>query len=102
MRIINPTRNQITLNSVVCDLVFQGDAVGTVKYLKDTIITPQSEVTVRLPIQINPVAVLSLFTTLLTSKQDSIEFKITGTASADNIMLPVDLVYTYDLKKSKK
>jgi LEA14-like dessication related protein len=102
MRIINPTKNQITLNSVVCDLVFQGDAVGTVKYLKDTIITPQSEVTVRLPIQINPVAVLSLFTTLLNGKQDSIEFKITGTASADNIMLPVDLVYTYDLKKSKK
>ena len=102
MRIINPTKNQITLNSVVCDLLLQEEAVGTIKYLKDTIITPQSEITVRLPIQINPVAVLSLFTTILTSKQKTLEFRIKGTASADSILLPVDITYKYDLQKNKK
>lgn len=102
LAVINPTKDQITLNSVVCDLIFQGDAVGTVKYLKDTVIAGQSEIIIRMPLQINALSVISLFTTLVSSKQKTLEFKIKGTASADGILFPVDIKYSYDLQKDKK
>lgn len=102
LSIINPTKDPITLNSVVCDLIFQGDAVGTVKYLKDTVIAGQSEVIIRMPVQINALSVISLFATLLSSKQEKLEFTVKGTASADGILFPVEVKYSYDLKKEKK
>lgn len=102
LAIINPTKDPITLNSVVCDLIFQGDAVGTVKYLKDTVIAGQSEIILRMPLQINALSVVSLFTTLVTTKQKTLEFKVKGTASADGILFPVDIKYTYNLQKEQK
>ena len=102
LAVINPTKDPITLNSVVCDLIFQGDAVGTVKYLKDTVISGQSEIILRMPLQINALSVISLFTTLVSSKQKKLEFRIKGTAGADGILFPVDIKYSYDLQKDKK
>ena len=37
LRIINPTKDQITLNSIVCDLIVNDEAIGTVKFLKDQV-----------------------------------------------------------------
>jgi len=102
LRVINPTKGQITINSVVCDVLFQDEAIGTVKYLKDTIIAGQSEVILRMPVAVNPIAIASLVLTILSSKQKSLSFKIKGTASADNILFPVDIDYSYDLAQAKK
>jgi LEA14-like dessication related protein len=102
LRVINPTKGQITINSVVCDVLFQDEAIGTVKYLKDTIIAGQSEVILRMPVTVNPIAIASLVLTILSSKQKSLSFKIKGTASADNILFPVDIDYSYDLAQAKK
>jgi|APGre2960657404_1045060.scaffolds.fasta_scaffold71971_2 LEA14-like dessication related protein len=102
LRVINPTKNQITINSVVCDVLFQGEAIGTVSYLKDTVIAGQSEVILRMPVKVNPVAIVSLGLTILSTKQKSLNFTVKGTASADNILFPIEIDYSYSLEKDKK
>ena len=101
-RIINPTKTAITVNSVVCDLLLNGNAVGTIKYLQDTEIVGQGETTLRLPVSVNPISIATLFTELLTSKLDKLEFKVKGVVSAENILFPVDVPYSFDLKAFKK
>lgn len=101
-RIINPTKVPIIVNSIVCDLLLQNEAVGTIRYLKDIAIAGQSETIVRIPVTINPLSIITLFTTLLTSKTDKIEFRVKGVVGAENILFPVDVTTTYDLNILKK
>jgi LEA14-like dessication related protein len=101
-RLINPTKVPITVNSIVCDLVLQNEAVGTLRYLKDIAIAAQAETVIRIPVTINPISIISLFTTLLTSKNNQIEFTIKGVVGAENIFFPVNVTSNYDLNIFKK
>lgn len=102
LRIINPTKTTINVNSIVADIMLQGEAIGTLRYLKDISINGQSEIIVRIPAVINPVGLVYLFTTLLTSKTKSIEFKIKGVVSAENILFPVEVTTNYNLDILRK
>lgn len=98
LRIINPGSEAVTINSIVCDVLVQEEAVGTIKYLKDQLINGRSEVVIKIPIQVNVIAVTTLAVKLATSKQEKIDFQIKGNASADNVLFPVNVTYSYDLK----
>jgi LEA14-like dessication related protein len=102
LRIINPTKDQITLNSIVCDLIVNDEAIGTVKFLKDQVITGQSEIVVKMPLAVNTIALVSLGITVLTSKLTELKMKVKGTASAENILFPIDVNYTYKLPTQNK
>ena len=102
LRIINPTKDQITLNSIVCDLIVNDEAIGTVKFLKDQVITGQSEIVVKMPLAVNTIALVSLGITVLTSKLTELKMKVKGTASAENILFPIDVNYKYKLPTQNK
>lgn len=97
IRLINPTKTPITVNSIVCDLLVQGEAIGTVRYLKDTIIAGQAETILRLPVTVNPVSIASLLITILASKSKTVETRVKGVVGSEGLLIPIDITYSYDI-----
>lgn len=100
VRIVNPTKQSITINSFVGDFIWNGDAIGTLKFLKDQVISGQSETKLLIPVQLNPIALISFFATLFTKDKGALEgtYQVKGVLSAENLLFPVDYKSKYDFR----
>jgi LEA14-like dessication related protein len=100
-RIINPTKTPIRVDSIVCDLLLQDSAIGTLTYLVPTTIEPLKETILRIPVKLNPASLVTFFTDILLTKSSKLDFVIKGVVSAENILFPVNVPYSFDLTPIK-
>lgn len=95
LRITNPTSTPISFNSILSDIMLNGNAFATLSNLKETTVNANSEIDFKLPIKLNPLEGLKLAYSLL-KKPSNYTLQMVGTINSNSINFPFDI--TYNLK----
>jgi hypothetical protein len=66
-----------------------------------TTIEPLKETILRIPVKLNPASLVTFFTDILLTKSSKLDFVIKGVVSAENILFPVNVPYSFDLTPIK-
>lgn len=93
LSVINPTSAAISFNSIVADVLLNGNAFATLSTTKQTVINANSSLNVELPIKLNPLEGAKLALSLL-SKPTGYVVNVQGTINSENLNFPINIEYT--------
>ena len=98
MKIINPLATEITISSIISDVIWNGNTIGTVSLTQPTTIQGLKTTLIRLPISFNLVGG-AMFILELVQKGKNVlskaKFQVTGKLNANGVLFPIDYVYNF-------
>jgi LEA14-like dessication related protein len=91
VRLINPANAQITINSIVGDVIWRGTYGATMDYRIETIIPPSGEKTIQIPVKMN-LEFITLLADLVKDKAKILNgtFEIKGVVNAEGLVVPLE------------
>lgn len=93
LSVINPISEAISFNSIVADVLLNGNAFATLSTTKQTVINANSSLNVELPIKLNPLEGAKLALSLL-RKPTGYVVNVQGTINSENLNFPINIEYT--------
>jgi LEA14-like dessication related protein len=93
LSVINPTGTEISFNSIVADVLLNGNAFATLSTNRKTTIKANSSINIDLPIKINPIEGSRLALSLL-KKPAGYIVNVQGTINSENLNFPINIEYT--------
>jgi LEA14-like dessication related protein len=100
--LINPYNGYLELENITADLIFNGNAVGTIWFNQVTAIPPNKMVTIKTNVRVNFLDASGILVDLINKpKKDwkkyftSGKFQVKGSLTAENAILPLDLTWNF-------
>jgi LEA14-like dessication related protein len=100
--LINPYKGYLELENITADLIFNGNAIGTIWFNQVTAIPPNKMVKIKTNVQLNLLDASGVLIDLINKpKKDwkkyftSGKFQVKGSLTAENAILPLELTWQF-------